>query len=47
MTGRALALALKDLQSAGLVERRIEDAYPPTALYVPTRGARRLQRILV
>jgi DNA-binding HxlR family transcriptional regulator len=46
VTGRALALALKDLQSAGLVERRIEDAYPPTAVYVPTARARRLQRIL-
>ena len=46
VTGRALALALKDLQSAGLVERRIEDAYPPTAVYAPTALARRLQRIL-
>jgi DNA-binding HxlR family transcriptional regulator len=46
VTGRALALALKDLHAAGLVERRIEDAYPPTALYVPTAFARRLQRIL-
>jgi DNA-binding HxlR family transcriptional regulator len=46
VTGRALALALKDLQGAGFVERRIEDAYPPTALYVPTRLARKLQRIL-
>jgi DNA-binding HxlR family transcriptional regulator len=46
ITGRALALALKDLQAAGLVERRIEDAYPPTAVYVPTPAARRLQRIL-
>ena len=46
VTGRALALALKDLQAVGLVERRIEDAYPPTALYVPTAFARRLRRIL-
>ena len=46
VTPRALALALKDLQAAGLVERRIEDAYPPTAVYVPTQPARKLQRIL-
>jgi DNA-binding HxlR family transcriptional regulator len=46
VTSRALALALKDLQAAGLVERRIEDAYPPTAVYAPTPSARRLQRIL-
>ena len=43
---RALALALKDLQAAELVERRIEDAYPPRALYVPTAQGRRLQRIV-
>ncbi len=46
MTARALALTLKDLQAAGLVERRIEDAYPPTPVYAPTADARRLQRIL-
>jgi DNA-binding HxlR family transcriptional regulator len=46
ITGRALALALKDLQGAGLVDRRVKDAYPPTAVYVPTARARRLQKIL-
>jgi DNA-binding HxlR family transcriptional regulator len=46
VTPRALALALKELQAAGLVERRIEDAYPPTAIYAATRPARRLQRIV-
>lgn len=46
VTPRALALALKDLQSAGLVERRIEDAYPPRTLYTPTAQGRRLQRIV-
>ena len=46
VTPRALALALKDLQAAELVERRIEDAYPPRALYVPTAQGRRLQRIV-
>jgi DNA-binding HxlR family transcriptional regulator len=46
VTPRALALALKDLQAADLVERRVEDAYPPRALYTPTPQGRRLQRIL-
>jgi DNA-binding HxlR family transcriptional regulator len=46
VTPRALALALKDLQAANLVERRIEDAYPPRTLYTPTPEGRRLQRIL-
>ena len=46
VTPRALALALKDLQAAELVERRIEDAYPPRALYLPTPQGRRLQRIV-
>jgi DNA-binding HxlR family transcriptional regulator len=45
VTPRALALALKDLQAAGLVERRIEDAYPPIAIYAATAEARRLQRV--
>jgi DNA-binding HxlR family transcriptional regulator len=46
VTPRALALALKDLQGAGLVDRQVEDAYPPTTLYLPTPAARRLRRIL-
>ena len=47
ITPRALALALKDLQSAGLVERIVdEDAYPPTVRYAATRAARPLQRAL-
>jgi len=46
VTPRALAIALKDLQAAGLVERRIEDAYPPRTLYTPTTQGRRLQRIV-
>jgi DNA-binding HxlR family transcriptional regulator len=46
VTPRALALALKDLQAAGLVERRVEETYPPTTLYVATTGGRRLQRIV-
>jgi len=47
VTPRSLALALKDLQAAGLVERRVEAAYPPTTSYAPTAAGRRLRRILV
>jgi DNA-binding HxlR family transcriptional regulator len=47
VTPRALALALKDLQGADLVERRIEDAYPPRSVYSATPSGRRLQRIVV
>jgi DNA-binding HxlR family transcriptional regulator len=44
---RALALALKDLQAAGFVERRVDDGtYPPTVLYAATRAAAPLQRAL-
>jgi DNA-binding HxlR family transcriptional regulator len=47
ITPRALALALKDLQSAGLVKRIVdEDAYPPTVRYGATDTARPLQRAL-
>jgi len=46
VTPRALALALKDLEAADLVERRIEDAYPPRAVYSATPPGRRLQRIV-
>lgn len=33
ITPRALALALKDLQAAGLVDRTVEHTYPPTSIY--------------
>jgi DNA-binding HxlR family transcriptional regulator len=46
VTARALALALKDLERAGLVDRRVEETYPPTAVYAPTAEAARLQVIL-
>jgi DNA-binding HxlR family transcriptional regulator len=46
VTPRALALALKDLQNADFVERRIEDAYPPRSVYSATQSGRRLQRIV-
>jgi len=42
ITARALALALKNLQAAGLVERVVVDAYPPTPVYRLTRRGRRL-----
>jgi DNA-binding HxlR family transcriptional regulator len=46
ITPRALALALKDLDAAGLVERRVTDDYPPAAVYEPTRLARSLGPLL-
>ena len=47
ITGRALALALKDLQLAGLIERRVDDqSYPPSVVYEATVEGRRLQRPL-
>jgi len=33
ITPRALTLALKDLQAAGLVQRTVEHTYPPSTLY--------------
>ena len=46
ITARALALALKDLERAGLVTRRVEETYPPSTVYTATAEAARLQRIL-
>ena len=43
---RSLALALKDLERAGLVRRRVEETYPPSTVYAATRAAARLQQIL-
>ena len=34
ITARALAIALKDLQAAGLIDRTIDEGYPPAPLYV-------------
>lgn len=42
---RALALTLKDLVRADLVERRIRDGFPPTTEYVPTPGGDELARL--
>jgi len=46
ITARALALALKDLQSAGFLERVVYDDYPPRVEYRPAWPARRLTRPL-
>lgn len=43
---RALALALKDLEAAGLVDRRVTDDYPPATVYRLTSGGRPLVRLL-
>ena len=41
LTSGALAPALKDLEQAGLVERRVAEAYPPAVAYLLTaRGER-------
>lgn len=42
ITPRALALALRDLQEAGIVERRLKDGAPPYAEYRVTRRGRKL-----
>jgi len=39
-TARALALALKDLQAAGLVTRTVRDDYPPAVVYETTPAGR-------
>lgn len=43
---RALALALKDLESAGLVDRRVTDDYPPATVYRLTPSGRPLAQLL-
>lgn len=43
---RALTLALKDLQTLGLVEREVVGGYPPTTRYRPTSAGRRVQQAL-
>jgi DNA-binding HxlR family transcriptional regulator len=45
-TPRALTLALKDLQTLGLVEREVVGGYPPTTRYRSTAAGRRVQRAL-
>jgi len=43
---RALTLALKDLEAAGLVDRRVTDDYPPATIYRLTRTGRPLATLL-
>jgi DNA-binding HxlR family transcriptional regulator len=43
---RALTLALKDLEAAGLVDRRVTDDYPPATVYRLTRTGRPLAALL-
>lgn len=40
ITARALAIALKDLQGAGMVHREVGNGYPPTATYTLTGKGR-------
>ncbi len=46
VSARALALALKDLQEVGLVDRVVEDDYPPRVTYAVGRKGRRVARLL-
>ena len=46
ITSRALILALRDLHEAGLIERVVKDAYPPSVLYRILPRARGLERLL-
>ncbi|MGQ0659352.1 winged helix-turn-helix transcriptional regulator [Sphingosinicella sp.] len=42
VTPRALSLALKQLQAAGLIDRALEERYPPIAIYGLTGRGERL-----
>ena len=46
VTPRALALALQELEAAGLIEREIRATRPPSTAYRPTARGRRVQRAL-
>jgi DNA-binding HxlR family transcriptional regulator len=46
ITARALALALKDLRTAGLVDRAVTDGYPPASVYSLTGAGARLLPVL-
>jgi DNA-binding HxlR family transcriptional regulator len=46
VSARALALALKDLQAADLVEREVLHGYPPSTVYRVTSAGRRIQQAL-
>lgn len=47
VTPRALAVTLRDLVEAGLVQRRIESSFPPAPIYTVTASGRRITRRLV
>jgi len=47
VTPRALALALKDLEAGGLVEREVLATRPPSTIYRASRSGRRLRGLLV
>lgn len=42
VTPRALSLALKQMQATGLIDRALEESYPPTAIYALTGRGERL-----
>lgn len=44
VTPRALALALKDLEAAGLVRREVLVTHPPSTVYRATATGKRVQR---
>jgi DNA-binding HxlR family transcriptional regulator len=46
ITPRALALALKDLETAGLIARRVIDTHPPSTIYRTTARGKRVRRAL-
>jgi DNA-binding HxlR family transcriptional regulator len=46
VTSRALALALKQLAAAGLVEREIVEAFPPATVYRTTREGHPLRELV-
>ena len=43
-TPRALTLALKQLMARGLVERRVQEGFPPSTTYVLSQESRTLRR---
>jgi DNA-binding HxlR family transcriptional regulator len=46
VTPRALALALRDLEAAGLVQRDVIASHPPYAVYSATSAGRAVRRAL-
>jgi DNA-binding HxlR family transcriptional regulator len=46
VTPRALALALRDLEAADLVEREVLTTRPPSTVYRATTTGRRIERLL-